>query len=141
MFHASHQTIKILAATIWFSGFLILFIKSSWLFFEAWQKGMPLLFVFISLLIAITFGTIKGHFFFSVICKKNLQRINELANPFFWQCYQIQFYFFLALMITMSKFLYHVVESNTIFLLALAMIEMSVGIALFTSGKHFKVKK
>ena len=141
MLQISHTTTRTLAAIIWYSGFLILTIKSTGLYYEAWEKGSSGSLVAAAIFFAALFGAVKGRYLFSRICRANLDRINGLSHPLFWQCYRLRFYLFLALMITMSKIFYQVAAESSVRLTLLATVELSVGVALLTSSTCFWVGK
>jgi hypothetical protein len=125
-----------LAAIVWFSGVVILLIKSSGMFIEAVNKGAPIVWVIIAVLIGLVLGRVKAKYLFVRICNKNIKRILALESPKIWQFYRTRFFFFLFGMILFGNYAYGLARNN-IDLIALAVLELSISTALFISSKCF----
>lgn len=130
-------TLVKLAAIVWFTGVIILLVKSSGMLIETVNNGAPLVWVFISVLIGLVFGKVKAKYLFIRLCKKNIKRILALESPKIWQFYRTRFFFFLFCMILFGNYAYDLARNNIYFLLSLAVLELSISTALFISGKCF----
>lgn len=137
MLRTTTITLKIAAAVIWYIGAAVLLIKSGALFLQLHTKGLH---PFINLVLigtGLIIGWIKEKFLFSKACKQNLNRIDNLIAPRIWQFYRIRFFFFLFLMILFGAYAAKVAQTNTSILMALAVLETTVGTALALSSRHF----
>ncbi len=137
MFNSSRLTLKRLAASVWYLGVVILLIKSSCLFLEAGRGGISPLWVMLAILSGFVIGWIKAKFLFIKVCKSNLKRINTLKQPMLWQFYQIRFFIFLSMMVSLGTYLSRLAEGNSLMLIILAIVELSVAVALFASSQCF----
>ncbi len=137
MFNTTTKSLIKSAALVWYTGVVVLITKSSILLLEAVKNGAGHRYIFMAVLCGIVLGMIKGKYQFYTICKKNIDRINELAEPEFWQFYRKRFFVFLFLMIALGKYLSGVVHGNNTGLILLAMLEISIACALFFSSRCF----
>ncbi len=133
MLNSTSKTLIKLAALLWYTGVVVLIVKSSVLFLEAQKSGAHFLFILIAVLCGIVIGKIKAKYLFYNIGKKNRERINSLINPKLWQFYKKRFFVFLFSMVTLGKYLSDVSHGNNIALIALAILELSIAFALFFS--------
>jgi hypothetical protein len=60
MFNTSTQTLRLLAALVWFSGAVVLFIKGFGMFFEAEQLNPGQLWTWLALSAGLMLGSIKS---------------------------------------------------------------------------------
>lgn len=134
MFNTTSKTLIRLAALIWYTGVVVLIAKSSALFLEALKSGADQVFILMAVLCGIVIGKIKAKYLFYDIGKKNLDRINSLKNPKLWQFYRKRFFVFLFLMISLGQYLSGVAHGDTMALTALAVLELSIAVALFFSS-------
>lgn len=137
MLTTTHLTLERIAAFVWFTGVAVLLIKSGGLFLEAERGGASSIWVATAVGCGLVIGLLKARYLFVHICKKNLARIYALEKPMLWQGYRIRFYFFLFLMVSLSKYLYRLVQGNNQMTLVLAVVELSVAIALLGSSYCF----
>jgi len=137
MFHTSTFTLKILAALVWYIGVGVLVIKSSGLFLAANQIGAALPWVLLAMLGGIGIGVVKGKYLFADVCRKNLKRIESLENPMIWQFYQARFFIFLGLMVALGITFSKMAQGDYTLLIPLAILELSVGVALLASSHCF----
>jgi len=135
--YVSHQTLKILAAVVWYIGPIILFSKGAQLATDAhllepdsWGRSF-------SWLTGIIVGIIKTRYIFNKSNRKNLARIDALEKPRIWEFYKIRFFFALAAMVTLGAFLSRVSQGNHTFLVFVATLDISIGTALLLSSKLF----
>lgn len=137
MFNTNSNTLIKLAAMVWYTGVIVLIAKSSTLFFEAYKGGLNQFFIIIAIVCGIVIGKIKAKYMFYNIGKKNINRINLLANSKLWQFYRKRFFVFLFSMITLGKFLAGAAQGNNMALIALAVLETSIAFALLLSSHCF----
>lgn len=137
MFNASTRTLKLLASLIWYSGFIILFIKSSGLLLDAESIKPNQLWTWLAIFSGLLIGAIKARYLYSRLCIKNLNRINALKQPKLWHFYRLRFFFFLFLMIVLGRFLSQIAHDNYPILIIMAIVELSVATALLGSSYCF----
>jgi len=137
MFNTTHQTLKILAALTWYSGVVVLTIKSMTLFISAYTILPEVLRLSMLIIIGIVIGLIKANYLFNKLCFKNLQRIASLQNPKIWQFYRGRFFIFLASMILLGNYLSKIVDGSYLFMATVAVIELSIATALLVSSRCF----
>lgn len=137
MFDTTHKTLRTLAALVWYTGFIVLAVKSSGLFFLAAEVGINFFVIIAAVFCGIFIGKIKAKKLFYGVGKKNIERINELIHPKIWQFYRKRFFFFLFLMISMGNYLAVAAQGNGPGLLFLGTLELSIGTALLLSSNCF----
>jgi hypothetical protein len=137
MFNTSHQVLKLLAAFIWLSGVVVLYIKGVSIFFEAESIKTESILSRLFFILAIIFGFIKAKFLFKPVCIKNLKRIKSLKQPKLWEFYRFRFFIFLFSMVLLGSFLSHQAHDNYPLLITVLIIDISVGTALLTSSMCF----
>lgn len=133
----SHKTLKILAALLWYVGVFILLTKGSELAQDAQDLAPEKRGQGLAWLGGIVVGLIKTRFIFIKSCRKNLARINALQMPKIWQFYRSRFFVALIMMILLGSFLSRVSQGNYTFLVAVAMLDISIGTALLLSSWEF----
>jgi len=131
------RTLKLLAAFVWYTGFMALVIKATLLFVEAYTLNDNALLFITVLLFTSLLIYFKVKYIFSKVCKKNLKRIDALTKPKLWEFYRIRFFIFLITMIILGAFLSRMAEGNYWFLMGVGVIDSSVGLSLFFSGFLF----
>ena len=137
MLNASAHTLKILAALVWYTGVAVLLLKSSGLFLQAHQDGASSLAVGLSILAGLGLGLVKAKYLFVGVCRKNLARIQVLKKPMLWQFYRGRFFLFLAGMIFLGVSLSRTAQGNCRLLIPLAVLELSIAVALLVSSRCF----
>ncbi|MCP3675729.1 MAG: hypothetical protein GY829_14850 [Gammaproteobacteria bacterium] len=133
-FNATKTNLKILASMVWYTGVIALSIKSFLLFQSATKINENLTYIGFALLAALIIGFLKTKYLFIALCMKNLNRINALTNPKIWQFYRPHFFMFLLTMILLGSYLSKFAQGNYIMLISMAIIELSIAIALLGSG-------
>ena len=137
----SNYTLKILAALLWYMGSIILLLKGNSLLSEAEmlkpEEGYP----WQVAVLGISLGGLKAKFIFSKSCQKNLDRIDILVKPRIWQFFRIRFFAALALMVLVGVTLSMLAHNNYPMLISVALLDISIGIALLGSSYVFWVKK
>jgi hypothetical protein len=133
----SNRILNILAAIVWYTGGIVLLLKGSNLLIEADtikpEKYWPQL----AAITGLFFGSLKARFLFNKSCQKNLNRIAALNRPRIWQFFRIRFFVALIIMITMSVILSGLVHNNYIILISVAILDLSISIALLGSSYVF----
>jgi len=137
MLNTSSHTLKFLAALVWYIGVVVLILKSSGLFVAANKGGAAAPWVLLAVLCGIGIGLVKSKYLFVKLCARNLQRIETLDNPKIWQFYQVRFFIFLGLMVTLGITLSRMAQGDYTLLIPLAILELSVGVALLASSRCF----
>ena len=94
---ATHRTLNISAALVWYIGGFALLIKGSRLMMEAELLKPDKHWPWTATIVAVLIGGIKAKFLFSNSCRKNLARIAALDQPKIWQLFRPSFLMFLFL--------------------------------------------
>ncbi len=137
MLTASHHTLKILAALVWYIGGIVLLIKGSSLLMEAKLLQPDNHWPWTAAIVALLIGGIKAKFLFSKSCRKNLARIAALDQPKIWQFFRPVFFLLLLLMILIGAELSNLAHGIYPFLLAIAALDLAIAIALLGSSYVF----
>ncbi len=137
MLAVSKGTLKLVSGFVWFSGAIVLLLKSASLFTQAiaLKPGEASSWLFIAA--AILIGSIKAHYLFSGFCRKNLDRIAALDDPQLWQAFRPGFYVFLTTMILLGAILSRLAIGIYPALMALVILDISIAIALLGSIRVF----
>jgi len=140
-FIVSKYTLRILAALLWYIGSIILLQKGAGLLFEADvlkpEEGWPWQVV----ILGIFLGGMKAKFIFNKSCQKNLDRIDSLVRPKIWQFFRIRFFAALTLMVLVGITLSILARNNYPMLISVALLDISIGIALLGSSYVFWIKE
>ena len=137
MLNVSPKTLKILAAILWYIGVYMLLTKGWELARNAQDLEPAKMGQAISIVTGIMVGMIKTRYIFIRSCKKNMARIDALDSPKLWQFYRYQFFIALVVMILAGSFLSRVSQGNYTFLVAVAILDISIGSALLFSSWIF----
>ena len=135
--NVSHKTLKILAASVWYIGVSMLLTKGGKLAQNAHDLEPDQAGLSISWIAGVAIGLIKTRFIFIRSCKRNISRIHRLESPRLWQFYRPRFFLALALMISFGSILSRVSQGNHAFLVAVGVLDISVGIGLLLSSYCF----
>jgi hypothetical protein len=136
-FSTSHRTLKLLALFVWLTGPLVLILKSRELLLEAHLLKPASVWIWISITLGITFGTLKARYLFRKACQRNLFRIDTLKEPKLWQFFRPGFFLGLALMIATGSILSRMAHGDFSFLLFVAALDLSIATALLGSCPVF----
>ena len=128
--------LKTLALALSFMGFIALFVKSFKLLNEAYSLDNTLSYLILTILLGLFFGSIKAKYIFIKSCHKNFRRIDGLIKPRLWDFYSLGFFIFLATVIILGASLSSWAEGSYMALSSIAVVDISVGFALFISGIH-----
>ena len=137
IFDTSAHTLKILAAVVWYCGGFVLLIKSGVLLAEAFALRPDQAWPWGVLAGGVVLGGLKARYFFSPVCEKNLLRIESLLRPKIWQFFRGRFFFILLLMIVLGISLSRGAHHRYVFLLCVAALDLSIGVALMGSSYMF----
>jgi hypothetical protein len=137
MFVVSTRSLKILAAIVWYGGGIVLLLKSGSLFTEANGlkpgQGWP----WLAVVAGMFLGYLKARYLFSKSCRRNLDRITALDRPRIWQFFRPGFFVALTVMIFVGATLSRLAHNHYSFLIGVAMLDLSIGIALLGSSHVF----
>lgn len=131
----------IISAIVWYAGGISLGLKSVSLLKDAFHIYPNLLIAIFSPIIGIVIGYFKGKYIFVKSCRKNIQRINNLSKIKAWLFFKPSFMIALAVMITTGATLSRLAEGNYTALLAVAILDLAIGMALFYSSFVYWEKK
>jgi hypothetical protein len=137
MFDVSARTLKMLAAAVWYGGGVALLIKSWDLLAEAFALRPDPAWPWGIVVAGFVLGGLKVRYLFARICEKNLQRIESMERPKIWQFFRRRFFFFLLLMIVLGISLSRWAHHRYVFLLWVAALDLSIGVALMGSSYMF----
>ena len=137
MFDTSVRTLKILAGIVWYGCAISLIFKAWRLLAEAFSLRPDPVWPWGVVIMGVLVGSLKARYLFSGVCEKNLQRINFLVRPKIWQLFRKRFFFFLLLMIPLGVSLSRSAHQNYVFLLSVAALDLSIGVALMGSSYLF----
>jgi hypothetical protein len=134
---ATHRTLNISAALVWYIGGFVLMIKGSSLMMEAELLKPDQHWPWTAAIVAVLIGGIKARFLFSNSCRKNLVRIAALNRPKIWQLFRPSFLMIIFLMIVVGATFSNLAHGNYPFLLGIATLDLSIAIALLGSSYVF----
>ena len=137
----SARTLNILAALVWYIGSFVLLLKARSLLFEADALQSTQVWPWLGLVAGMVFGGLKAKFLFSKSCHKNLKRIATLKQPKLWQFFRPGFFFFLFIMIVTGATLSRMAHDNYPFLIGVAVLDLSIAVALLGSSYVFWQQK
>ena len=137
----SKNALKTLSAIVWLSGAIVLLLKGASLFAQAiaLQPGKP--WTWWPIAAAVLIGAVKARYLFGKFCRKNLDRINALDDPQLWQAFRPGFYAFLTAMVLLGATLSRLAIGNYVALIALVILDISIGVALLGSMRTFRNSK
>jgi len=135
------RSLNILAALVWYIGGFVLLLKGRSLLIEAGTLNPQQGWIWLAVLAALFFGSLKARFLFSKSCRKNLNRIAGLAEPKIWQFFRPGFFMALAVMIATGATLSRLAHNNYPFLIAVGTLDLSLAVALLGSSMVFWQQK
>jgi len=133
----SKKTLKVVSGIVWVSGGIVLLLKAASLAKEAIALRPDEVWLWLAIAVALVIGALKARYLFSGFCRKNLDRIAALNSPRLWQAFRPGFYAFLSAMVLLGATLSKLASGNYPALLALVMLDISIGIALLMSIRTF----
>ena len=121
----------------WYVGAVVLLYKAATLLLEALALVPGKIWPFLAAILGITIGSIKATYLFNRSCRKNLQRISALNTPYVWLFFRPVFFLFLTLMVITGTTLSRFAHGNYSLLIWVAIIDLSIGVALLMSSRVF----
>jgi len=137
MSDGSSNRAKIAAALIWYAGGMALTLKGWSLLTEADRLQPEQIWPWLAVAAGVTAGGIQAQFLFVRSCRKNLERIDALEHRRVWQCFRPRFFIFLLAMVTARAMLSRTAHNNYLFLIGVAVLDVSIATALFGSSHIF----
>lgn len=137
LFDTSFRTLKILAALVWYIGGVVLLFKGLSQIERAMDVRAGFTWPGIAVVTGVLIGVFKGRFVFGHACRKNLARITALPQPKLWQFYRPGFFLFMFTMIMLGRYLSNSAQGHYGSLLAMAILELSLAVALLGSSYIF----
>lgn len=137
MFTVPKSTLRFLAAFVWHLGGFVLVLKGRHLLQEALAIKPVLIWPVVAIAIALILGGLKAKYLFIKSCQKNLARIATLHQPRVWQFFQPGFFLALAAMIFVGSTLSRLAQENYHGLIGVALLDLTVAVALWGSGFVF----
>lgn len=135
--HAPARRLVLLSALFWYGGGFVLLIKGASLAMAAHRLAPGYFWPTVVVVSGVLIGAVKARYLFSRSCRKNLARIAALAHPRWWQFFRPGFFIFLALMIGAGATLSRLSQGSYPFLLAVALLDVSVAVGLIGSSTVF----
>ncbi len=136
MLTVTKSTLRMVSAFVWLSGAIVLLLKGASLFAQAIALK-PGAWSWLAIAAALLIGAAKAQYLFGGFCRKNLDRIAALDEPQLWQAFRPIFYVFLTTMILLGATLSRLAIGNYAALMALVILDISIGIALLGSMRVF----
>jgi len=137
MLAVSKNTLKMVSAFVWLSGAIVLLLKAASLFAQAIALKPGEIWSWLAIAAALLIGTAKARYLFRGFCRKNLDRITALDDPQLWQAFRPGFYVFLTAMVLLGAALSRLAIGSYPALMALVILDISIGIALLGSIRVF----
>lgn len=133
----SQNSLKVLAALVWYLGGVALLYKGGRLLVEADALEPGDLWPWVAAVGGLLIGGLKARFLFAETCRKNLARISALDAPRLWQFYRPGFFLLLTAMIFTGVTLSRLAHGNYWFLIGVATLDLSIAMALLGSSYIF----
>jgi hypothetical protein len=134
MLTVSARTLNIVAALVWYAGGTVLLLKGGSLLVEAEALELGRIWPWLAAILALFLGGWKARFIFGKSIKKNLARSAALDRPRIWQFFSLGFLVALAAMITAGATLSRLAHGNYALLIAVAVLDLSIAVALLGSS-------
>ena len=137
----SQRTLIIIAAIIWYGGGISLLFKGGALINNAYALHPQSMWTYLSPILGIMIGLLKGRFLFSKSCEKNIKRIKALSDPGIWQCFRPGMLLFLAVIIPTGAWMSRAATGNYTFLCLVGALDLTIACALLSSSIVFWKRK
>ena len=135
------RALKILAALVWYIGGIRLLQKGIELLIEAESIDPGLAWPWVAGFVGLALGGLKAKYLFTNSIKKNLIRIDGLSQPKIWQFFSPGFFTALTVMILAGVTLSRMSHDNYPFLIAVAILDLGIAIALLGSSYVYWTQK
>ena len=133
----SQRTLMIIAAIIWYGGGISLLFKGGVLIKNVYEIDAQSIWLYLVPILGIILGLLKGRFFFSRSCRKNIKRIKALSDPRIWQCFKPGMLIFLFIIIPTGAWMSRAAAGNVTFLCLVSILDLSIACALLSSSIVF----
>ena len=133
----SRRTLMIIAAIIWYGGGISLLLKGGVLINNVYAIDAQSIWIYLTPILGIILGLLKGRFFFSRSCRKNIKRIKALSNPRIWQCFRPGMLIFLFIIIPTGAWMSKTAAGNVTLLCLVGTLDLSIACALLSSSIVF----
>ena len=137
----SQRTLMIIAAIIWYGGGISLLFKGGVLINNVYAIDAQSIGIYLAPILGIILGLLKGRFFFSQRCRKNIKRIKALSNPRIWQCFRPGMLIFLFIIIPTGTWMSRTAAGNVTLLCLVGTLDLSIACALLSSSIVFWKRK
>ena len=127
------RVMKWIASLVWLTGGAVLGLKSAELLLEAREMKPNGLGHWLGFVLGGAIGLVKARFLFSRSYKKNVARIDALAEPKLWLFFRPAFFPFLGAMILLGAFLSRVSQGDYTLLVMVGALDLSLCLALLLS--------
>jgi hypothetical protein len=135
------RSLKLMAALVWYVGSVVLFLKAVSLLMEASTMRPGSAWIWFSALGGVFFGVLKAELLFRHSCRLNLNRIDALHRPKFWQFFRPGFFLALACMIFVGTMLSKLAHNSFPLLISVATLDLSIAVALLLSSRVYWQKR
>jgi len=115
----------------------VLVVKGSCLLAEAYMLKPELHWPWLAVVTGLALGFLQAKLVFNKSCRKNLDRVYTLERPKLWQFFTAKFFVMLVVMILVGVMLSRLAHSNYLFLLGVAVLDLSIATALLVSSCVF----
>jgi len=122
-----------MALFTWLTGGVVLFLKGYSLFAEAVALRPGTALNYLPFFVAVVAGGLKARYLFLPSCRKNLARIESLAEPKPWQFFRAGFFIFLLCMVLLGMWLSRQALGNYAMLLVVSTVDLTLSVALLGS--------
>jgi len=137
----SARLLNVLAALVWYIGGAVLTLKGFSLLGEASSLNPGQYDSLMAVSGALGLGFVKAKYIFVKSCRKNLLRISAIIEPRIWQFFRPKFILFLGVMIATGTILSRIAHGNYPFLMAVAILDLSIATALLGSSYVYWQKR
>ena len=133
----SKPRLRQMAAATWYTGSLVLGLKSLALIMAAHALRPGGIWPWTAAAAGLALGSLRARSIFTTACQKTWQGSTGLKTPKAWQFFRPGFFFLLVLMICAGALLSRLATGHYPCLLGAAVLNLSIGTALFISGREF----
>jgi hypothetical protein len=140
MMNVTPQTLILLAGLVWYGGATALLFKTVQLLSAAQALHSNQIWPWLAIVTGLLLGVLKGRFLFGRACTRNIRRITALERPRIWQFFRPPFFILLAGMILLGRLLSLQAQGHYRFLLGVAVLDLSIAVALLGSSAVFWMK-
>jgi len=134
---ASKRTLAHLAATVWYTGAVVLLVKGALMI--RWAAAVrPGPWPWIAAAAGVVAGWLRADFIFGRACRRNLARIAALDRPQAWQFFRPWFFAALAAMIAGGALASRWAQGHYGPTTLVGALDLSIAVALFGGGRPFR---